>query len=80
MNIPNLPKRTVFAIVVTLILLIGLITSLILIKNPQIFKSRADEYEAIQVIGADCHGSECNAESKRVRIKIDRQKLEELAE
>lgn len=80
MDIVDIIKANKKSVLITIILLAGLVVLLILIKNPQILKSRADEYGAIEIIGADCHGSKCNAESTKVRIKIDRQKLEELAE
>lgn len=66
-------------IIITLILLVGLVTTIILVRNPQIFKSRADErvYNHIQVKGANCNGNNCDIQQANTTVKF-RLNLEEI--
>lgn len=67
-----------------LILIAGLIALLILIKNPQIFKSKASQklFNAIEVTNNEgnpvCSGNECETESSEVNFKLNIKELERL--
>lgn len=77
MNIGEL-KISKIQILVSLVLLLGIIIGVYLVQRQHIFKSRADEYDAFQVIGADCSGHECRATDKNIKIRIDKNKLEQI--
>lgn len=82
--ISNLFQNRKSGLLVVLILVIGLIALLILIKNPQIFKSRANQrlYNAIEVTNSQgqllCNGNGCNTDSLDVNIRLNIEEIERI--
>lgn len=86
----ELIKQNLKTILLFAILAIGLIISLYLVQTKQIFKSKANAtiFNSITVSELDqegnaqrnniCQDNECQTNSRKIRLKIDLKKLEEL--
>lgn len=83
-------KKNIIAVLIVSILLIGLLIGVYLVKNKQIFKSRANSniFDSITVSELDpdgntiqeniCQGNDCQTNSKKIRLNINLKKIEDL--
>lgn len=87
MPVINYLKTNLKIIIISLILLLGLVVTLYLVKNPKIFKSKADEgsiFSSTQVSPQNesdqvsCQANNCTTSTKNIRMKINLKQLEDL--
>ena len=78
-------RKQLISLLVLLVLTIGLVVAIILVRNQQIFKSRANidlssTFTVTDEIGneVNCSGTTCSTYSNTVQIKFNQDQLEAL--